>query len=98
MRPQPSPVEALSACNVSTGTPVAVEILSRFAPREATVPNNRRAAAKIKLNVFISIKTPLGKGFDFGEARGSLYSEKNLLASVVDSKWVAARRQNNNPR
>src|SRR5207253_9781092 len=32
--PHPSPVDALSACNVATGTPVSVEILSKFARSE----------------------------------------------------------------
>src|SRR5205823_2128045 len=57
--PQPSPVEALSACSVSTGTPVAVEILSRFAPREATTLNSKRNAAVVTVNVFIRDYTPL---------------------------------------
>jgi hypothetical protein len=56
--PQPRPVDALSACNVATGTPVATEILSTLAARDATVPNTRTNAAMITLNVFIGDKTP----------------------------------------
>jgi hypothetical protein len=56
--PQPSPVEALSACSVSTGTPVAVEILSTFSPREETTLNSKRNAAIVTVNVFISNCTP----------------------------------------
>jgi hypothetical protein len=52
--PQPSPVEALSACSVSTGTPVAAEILSTFSPREETTLNSTRNVAIVTVNVFIS--------------------------------------------
>jgi hypothetical protein len=51
--PHPSPVDALSACNVTTGTPVSAEILSKFAPREEIEPNTRITAAVINPNVFI---------------------------------------------
>src|SRR5881396_2525870 len=50
---QPSPVDALSACNLATGIPVSAEILSTFAPREATVPNTRMNAAMITFDPFI---------------------------------------------
>jgi hypothetical protein len=50
--PQPRPVDVLSDCNVSTGTPVSFEILVRFAPFETTEPSRRNNAAMIKLNVF----------------------------------------------
>jgi hypothetical protein len=48
-------VDVLSVCNVATGTPVAVEILSRLAARDATVPNTRMNAAMITVNPFIRI-------------------------------------------
>src|SRR5437016_12854490 len=54
--PQPSPVDALSACNVATGTPVSSDILVKFAPRETTALNSRKNIAVTKLNVFILIK------------------------------------------
>src|SRR5262245_27911903 len=56
--PQPRPVDALSACNVATGTPVAVEILPTLSAREATVPNTRTNAAMIILRFFIVIRLP----------------------------------------
>src|SRR5207245_5517346 len=54
--PQPRPVDVLSDCNVSTGTPVSFEILVTTAPFETTEPKTRKNAAVIKLNVLIVIK------------------------------------------
>src|SRR6188474_3467088 len=51
--PQPRPVDALSACSVATGTPVAAEILSRLAARDAVVLNTRINAATITVNHFM---------------------------------------------
>jgi hypothetical protein len=56
--PQPRPVDLLSVCNVATGTPVAAEILSRLAARDATVPNTKTNAAMIIVKLFIVIKPP----------------------------------------
>jgi hypothetical protein len=57
--PQPSPVDVLSACSVSTGTPVSSEILCTGAAFETMAANTRNNAAVIKLNVFILIELPL---------------------------------------
>src|SRR4029077_9866773 len=71
--PQPRPVDALSACNVATGTPVATEILSTLAARDATVPNTRMNAAMITLNLFIVNILLTNKRFDFDARNGSQF-------------------------
>jgi hypothetical protein len=57
--PQPSPVDVLSACSVSTATPVSSEILCTGAAFETTAAKTRNKAAVIKLNAFILIELPL---------------------------------------
>ena len=71
---QPRPVDALSACSVSMGTPVAVEILCRFCARDVATPTARNKAAVITLNVFIGDKTPL-PDFGFNRVAGSLFAK-----------------------
>lgn len=56
--PQPSPVDALSACKVATGTPVAAEILSTLAAGDVMAPNIRINAARMMLKFFMVSKPP----------------------------------------
>src|SRR5437870_4143581 len=82
--PQPRPVDALSACNVAIGTPVAAEILCRFAARDATVPNARMNAAMIMLKLFIVIK--LLTSFGFRVLDGSPHAENFEPAPLMPAR------------
>jgi len=66
----------MRSAHVAHGIPVSAEILSTFAPREATVPHTRMNAAIITLNPFIPDKTPSNTRFDFGATDVSLTNKK----------------------
>jgi hypothetical protein len=53
--PHPSPVDALSACNVATGIPVAAEILSTLAAGDALATKIITNAARMILKFFMVI-------------------------------------------
>jgi hypothetical protein len=93
--PQPRPVDALSAFKVATGTPVAAEILSKLAARDAMAPNTRTNAAMHMLKLFTVIKSLLThKRFGFRVVYGSTHARKlrpRLLMPACRESPIPAR-------
>jgi hypothetical protein len=67
------------------GTPVAVEILSTLAARDATAPNTRMNAATITVNSFIGDCSFTNTGFDSGAGCGSLVHHNYLSHMGIEN-------------